>query len=86
MSQLDAFAQKVQQDPDLQERLKGAESEAQLVERVLSEAQALGFDLDAEEIHQRLTVTQDDTELSDAELDAVAGGTANPDGVTWGSC
>lgn len=74
MSQLDAFAQKVQQDPALRERLTGAENEDELVERILTEAKALGYDLKAEEIRQRLTTMQDDAELSDTELDTISGG------------
>ena len=74
MSHLDAFAQHLLQNPDLQDRLRQAESEDALVEQVLAEAKKLGYALDAGEIRQRLTAVHKGADLSDAELAAVSGG------------
>lgn len=73
MSQLNNFIRHVRQDPALQERLKEAENNEVLVEHVLAEGKVLGYDLDATEIRQRLRATQDQVELSDADLDLVSG-------------
>ena len=76
MSQLNEFTEHVLQDAQLQARLKTAESDEVLVERVLAEGKALGYDLDASEVRQRLTAVeeQENTELSEAELRLVSGG------------
>ena len=74
MSQPSEFVPKVQHDAQLKDRLKEATSEEMLVERVLAETHALGYDLDASEIRQRLAAYSGDFELTDADLDAVSGG------------
>ena len=75
MSQLNAFIEHLQHDAQLQARLQEANTHEALVERVLAEGQALGYDLDASEIRQRLTAyNRRDLELTDAELAVVSGG------------
>ena len=75
MSNLNAFIEHVQQDAQLQARLKEATSEEMLIERVLAEAKTLGYALDAGKIRQRLTAIQnEDADSSDAELAVVSGG------------
>ena len=74
MSQLEAFGQHLKETPELQARLREAESEDALVEQVLAEAEALGYALSADEVRQRLALNQENVELSDAELGTVTGG------------
>ena len=75
MSHLSAFIEAVQKDAQLRQRLQAAKTDDDLIERVLAEAKTLGYELDAGEIRQRLTVVQNqNAELSDAELDLVSGG------------
>ena len=50
MSHLDAFSQHLKASPDLQARLREAKTEDALVERVLAEAEALGYSLSADEV------------------------------------
>ena len=73
--QLKSFLEKVKSDTSLQEELKGAAD----ADAVVAIAKAAGFVVSADEIK---TAPQ---ELSDAELEEVAGGTfeGNPYQPTW---
>ena len=75
MSHLNAFGQHLKANPDLQAQLRQAETEGALIERVLAEAEALGYSLSADEVRQRLAANQESRELSEAELDTATGGT-----------
>ncbi|MDP6959885.1 MAG: Nif11-like leader peptide family natural product precursor [Planctomycetota bacterium] len=64
-----AFLKKVGEDKELQEKLKGADSE----EKFLAVAKAAGFDFTKEEWLAVIPKPKDG-ELTDADLGAVAGG------------
>ena len=66
--QLKAFIDKVQGDTSLQEKLKAA-ADADAVTAIAKEA---GFSISADDL------TKDENELSDGELEGVAGGTMKP--------
>lgn len=87
MSDLNAFAQHLQQDSDLLEQLRNINGQDTLVERVVKEGQALGYDLKPEEVRQRLNTGQHESELTDADLDSVTGGAKGGDNtVTQPPC
>ena len=65
--QLKAFMEKVKADTSLQEKLKGAAD----VDAVIAIAKSAGFVVSADEIKTAQSATQ---ELSDEELEGVAGG------------
>ncbi len=65
--QLKAFLEKVKGDTSLQEKLKGAAD----VDAVIAIAKSAGFVVSADEIKTAQSATQ---ELSDEELEGVAGG------------
>ena len=65
--QLKAFIEKVKGDTSLQEKLKGAAD----VDAVIAIAKSAGFVVSADEIKTAQSATQ---ELSDEELEGVAGG------------
>ena len=65
--QLKAFMEKVKADTSLQEKLKGATD----VDAVIAIAKSAGFVVSADEIKTAQSATQ---ELSDEELEGVAGG------------
>ncbi len=67
--QLKAFLEKVKADTSLQEKLKAA-SDADAVVAIAKEA---GFSISADDLKKAQV-----TELSDEELEGVAGGGANP--------
>ena len=68
--QLKAFIEKVQADPSLQEQLKAEGADPVAI------AKAAGFTIKQQDLHRQAS------ELSDEELEAVAGGTGNT--VTYG--
>jgi len=68
--QLKAFIAKVQADPSLQEQLKAEGADPVAI------AKAAGFTIKQQDLHRQAS------ELSDEELEAVAGGTGNT--VTYG--
>ena len=74
--QLKAFLEKVKTDTSLQEKLKGA-ADPEAVDAIAKEA---GFAITAEDIHSM----QSATELSDDELEGVAGGTRDCAAYTRG--
>ena len=77
MSQLKTFTDKVRQDAALRARLTaGIPGEDTLVERIIAEAEALGHDLDTEEVRALVQAAGEERELSDADLQQVAGADA----------
>ena len=68
--QLKAFIEKVQADPSLQEQLKAEGADPVAI------AKAAGFTIKQQDLYRQAS------ELSDEELEAVAGGTGNT--VTYG--
>ncbi|MDB4677230.1 Nif11-like leader peptide family natural product precursor [Synechococcus sp. AH-551-B05] len=71
--QLKAFLEKVKEDTSLQEKLKAA-ADADAVTAIAKEA---GFNVSADDL------TKAQSELSDEELEGVAGGRGLPLGVGW---
>ena len=71
--QLKAFIAKVQADPSLQEQLKAEGAD------VVAIAKAAGFSITTEELYTHIQ------NLSDDELEGVAGGTPNTS-WTWCGC
>ena len=68
--QLKSFLEKVKGDTSLQEKLKGAAD----ADAALAIAKEAGFAISAEDIQSM----QSSTDLSDEELESVAGGTYTP--------
>ena len=76
--QLKAFLEKVKTDTNLQEKLKGAAD----VDAILAIAKEAGFSISADDLKNAQP-----TELSEEELEGVAGGTKTifmfPISITW---
>ena len=72
--QLKAFLEKLKDDSSLQEKLKAA-SDADAASAIAKEA---GFSISADEFTKAQS-----TELSDEELEGVAGGEGKTDNETW---
>ena len=70
--QLNAFLEKVKADPNLQEKLKAAAD----VDAVVSIAEEVGFSISGDDLKNA------QSELSDEELEGVAGG-AHTDACVW---
>ena len=81
MSQLAAFIEVLQQSPTAMQDLKGITNPDALTKRLVAQAQALGYDVSAEEVQSFLTLSQPEAELGDQELAQVTGG-----GQTYFDC
>lgn len=71
---LEKFRQQVLQDPILAEQFKAIQSPDEFANLAVQLGQQLGYSFTAEEVKAALTQDSSFTQLSDAQLEAVAGG------------
>lgn len=72
---LEQFREQVLQNPDLAEQLKAVSSPDEFADLAVQLGQQMGYNFTAEEVKAAVAQHSTSTELNDAQLESIAGGT-----------